>query len=66
MYKPQFYIILFLLAFKVMGQKDTLEIQRLLNKAYSLKQNPIETYFSLIKKHFRRGLLENYKNSVNS
>jgi hypothetical protein len=38
----------------------------LLNKAFSLKQNPIETYFSLIKKHFRQVLLENYKNSVNS
>jgi hypothetical protein len=47
MYKPYFYIIIFLLSFEAMAQKDTIAIQKLMDQAYSLEQNQPEKALQL-------------------
>lgn len=61
MYKPYFYIIIFLLSFEAMAQKDTIAIQKLMDQSYSLEQNQPEKALQLYQKTHQLSLKANYK-----
>jgi len=64
MYKPYFYILIFLLYFEAMAQKDTISIQKLMDQAYTFEQNQPEKALQLYQKTHQLSLKENYKNGV--
>jgi len=64
MYKPYFYIIIFLLSFEAMAQKDTVSIQKLMDQAYSLEQNQPEKALQLYQKTHQLSLKTKYKEGV--
>jgi two-component system, NarL family, sensor kinase len=64
MYKPYFYIIIFLLSFEAMAQKDTISIQKLMDQAYFLEQNQPEKALQLYQKTHQLSLKTNYKDGA--
>lgn len=61
MYKPYFYIIIFLLSFEAIAQKATIAIQKLMDQSYSLEQNQPEKSLQLYQKTYQLSLKTNYK-----
>lgn len=60
MYKPFLYIILLLLSFNLIAQNDTIQIQKLLDNAYSLESSSPKAALQLYQKIYGISLKSNY------
>ena len=61
MYKPYFYIIIFLLYFEAMAQKDTISIKKLIDQAYTFEKKEPKKAIQLYKKVHLLSLKANYQ-----